>query len=73
MAGYTESIGFAGLQAAGVDRDAALVGGVLAAATASVAKEFADRRAYGLFSVGDLVWDALGASAAMLILRKTTR
>jgi hypothetical protein len=73
MAGYVESVGFAGLQALGADRDVAFAGGALAAASASVAKEIHDRRTYGLFSIGDLVWDALGAASALLILSRTSK
>jgi hypothetical protein len=38
---------------------------------ASLGREFHDRRTKGLFSVKDLVWDALGAGAALLVINKT--
>ena len=70
LAGFVESVAFAGLQAAGAERNASLAGAGAATITVSLGREFHDRRAGGLFSVGDLVWDALGAGAAYLILSR---
>lgn len=73
MAGYVESVTFAGLRAAGADRNAAFAGAAVGTAAAAIGKEIHDRRTYGLFSLGDLVWDTLGAGAALLFLTRTQK
>ena len=73
LSGFVESIAFAGLQAAGAKRDPSLVGAGVTVTIVAVGREVHDRRVGGLFSVGDLVWDALGAGAAMLILTRINR
>ena len=73
LSGFVESVTFAGLQAAGANRSASLAGAAGAAATIAIGREVHDRRVTGLFSFGDLVWDALGAGAAMLILTRIGR
>lgn len=73
MAGYVESVTYAGMQAAGADRETSLATALGAVGVASVGKEMHDRRTGQGFSVADLVWDALGAGAAWLILAKTQR
>ena len=40
---------------------------------ASIGREIHDRKTKGLFSFADLVWDALGAGAALLIINKTQK
>lgn len=62
--------GFAAARAAGQDSDAALAGGITVSAAAGIGKELFDRRHYGLFSVRDLLVDALGISAAYFLLRE---
>jgi uncharacterized protein YfiM (DUF2279 family) len=73
LAGFIESMTFGVLQAAGANRHAAFNGAIGAAAIASIGKEVHDKKTKGLFSLGDLTWDALGAGAAGLVLRKTQR
>src|SRR5688500_3721653 len=73
FAGYVESVGFAGMRALGAGRNASFAVAVGGVAVLSVAKEMRDRRTHGLFSFADLVWDALGAGAAYLILSRTPR
>jgi uncharacterized protein YfiM (DUF2279 family) len=73
LSGFVESVAFAGFQAAGVRRDASLAGAGVAVTVVAVGREVHGRRTGGLFSVGDLVWDALGAGAAMLILTRIGR
>ena len=70
---FVQSVGYAALQAAGAERGAALAGASVATLGAGVAKEVADRRAGGPFSVRDLAWDAAGAGAATLLLVRTQR
>ena len=73
LAGFVESVTFAGLQAVGADRNVSLTGAAAATVTVSLGRELHDRRTSGLFSVGDLVWDALGAGAAFLILSRVQK
>ena len=73
MAGFVESVAFAGLQAAGANRDASFAGAGATVAVVSLGREFNDRRTKGLFSFGDLLWDAFGAGAALLVLTKVQR
>lgn len=73
LAGFVESVAFAGLQAAGAERNSSLAGAGVATISVSIGRELHDRRMSGLFSVGDLVWDALGAGAAFLILARVQK
>ena len=71
MAAFIESVGFAGLRAAGVQRNTAMAGAIGGTAAVALGREVYDRRTKGNFSVPDLVWDAFGAGAAILVLRRT--
>lgn len=71
IAGFVESMSFAGMQAAGSSRSTAKTTAITAAAIVSVAREVHDKKKKGLFSVRDLAWDAIGAGAALLVLNKT--
>ncbi|HZJ00509.1 MAG TPA: DUF2279 domain-containing protein [Gemmatimonadaceae bacterium] len=71
IAGFVESTSFAGMQAAGANRSAAKTGAIAAVAVVSIAREAYDKKKKGLFSFRDLAWDAIGASAALLVLNKT--
>jgi len=73
VAGFTQSVAYSALQAARADHAPALAGAWTATAVVSIAKEIHDRRSYGLFSVKDLAWDAAGAGAATLLIRRTVR
>ena len=73
IAGFVESIAFAGLQASGANRNTARSAALAAVVGASIGRELHDRKTKGLFSIPDLVWDALGAGAALLILNKTQK
>ncbi|MDO8502860.1 MAG: hypothetical protein Q7S20_13565 [Gemmatimonadaceae bacterium] len=73
IAGFLESVSFASLQAAGAGRRPALSGAIGLTTAASIGRELHDRRTKGLFSLRDLVWDALGAGAAFLILSRTQK
>ncbi|HUQ19429.1 MAG TPA: DUF2279 domain-containing protein [Gemmatimonadaceae bacterium] len=73
MSAFVESVTFSGLQAVGANRNTAFAGAISATAGFAVAKEFYDRRSYGLFSYRDLVWDAGGGGAAFVMLKSTQR
>jgi uncharacterized protein YfiM (DUF2279 family) len=73
IAGFVESMTFAGLQAAGANRSPARTAAISATAIVSIGREIHDRRTKGLFSVRDLLWDTIGASAALLVINKTQR
>lgn len=71
IAGFVESMTFAGMQAAGSNRSAARISAISATAVVSIGREIHDKRKKGLFSVRDLAWDAIGAGAALFVLNKT--
>lgn len=73
IAGFVESVAFAGFQAAGAERSASLAGAGGVTAVVAIGREVHGRRSTGLFSLGDLAWDALGAGAAMLILTRINK
>jgi len=71
IAGFVESMTFAGLQAAGANRSTARASALAVTAVISVGREVHDKKKKGLFSVRDLAWDAIGAGAALIVLNKT--
>ena len=73
MSAFIESMTFSGLQAAGASRNAAFAGAIGTTAAFGIGREIHDKKTKGLFSLGDLTWDAVGAGAAGLVLRKTQR
>lgn len=73
IAGFVETMAFAGAQAAGSGRSTARPVAIGTVAAVSLGRELYDRRRKGLFSVRDLAWDALGAGAALLLVNKTQR
>jgi hypothetical protein len=73
LAGFVESVAFAGLQAIGADRNVSLAGAGATVVVVSFGRELHGRRTTGLFSLGDLAWDALGAGAAMLVLTRVQK
>lgn len=73
VAGFIESMTFAGLEAAGASRSSSRAGGIAAMTVASFGREIHDRKVKGLFSVRDLLWDGIGATAALIVINKTQR
>ena len=73
IAGFVETMAFAGAQAAGSARSAARPVAIGTVTAVSLGRELYDLRKKGLFSVRDLAWDALGAGAALLVVNKTQR
>ena len=73
IAAFVESVAFAGAEAAGAKRSASLPAALSIAGAISVGREVHDRRTKGLFSIRDLAFDALGATAAFLLLKHTQR
>lgn len=73
MSGFIEAIGFNALQAANVDRSASLGAATAVTLGIGVARELHDRKTNGLFSLGDLAWDALGIGSALLLISHTQR
>ena len=71
MAGFVETVTFAGLEALGADKSPARSGAIAMTVSVSLGREIHDRRTKGLFSFKDLAWDFLGGTAAMLIINKT--
>jgi uncharacterized protein YfiM (DUF2279 family) len=70
MSYATTAFAFAAGRAAGQDTDAALWVAVPVAGAAGLGKEIYDRRTGGIFSVRDLVADALGVAAGYFLLRE---
>lgn len=68
IAGFVESMTFAGAQAVGANHSSAPAAAIGVTAAVSIGRELHDRRKKGLFSIRDLAWDALGAAAALLVL-----
>ena len=71
IAGFVETMTFAGLESVGGSRSSARSGAIAKTASVSMGREIHDRKTKGLFSVRDLAWDAIGAGAAMLVINKT--
>lgn len=70
---FIESVSYATIQAGGGGRRTAVIGATATTTAFSVGREIHDRKTKGLFSFGDLLWDALGAGAAAMMLRHTYR
>lgn len=73
MAAFIESVAFSGLEAGGSSWNTAFAGAIGTTVAISVGRELHDKRTKGLFSLGDLLWDAIGAAAAGEMLRHTQR
>jgi hypothetical protein len=73
MAAFIESVVFSSFEAGGGSRDAAFAGAIGTTVVISLGREAHDKRTKGLFSLGDLLWDAIGAVAAGEVLRHTQR
>jgi len=73
LAGFAQSVGYASLRIAGAPHGGAALGAVGVTISLATLKELRDRRAYGHFSVRDLVWSAAGAGAAAALLSRTAR
>jgi uncharacterized protein YfiM (DUF2279 family) len=71
IAGTVESGAFATSEAAGLSRRNSFVAGVAVMAAFSLGREIHDKRVKNEFSWRDLTWDALGASAALVMLHHT--
>lgn len=73
LSAFIESVGISAMQLAGVSRGVSI--GIASAVTAAtgIGREVHDRRTKGLFSFGDLTWDALGAAAALLLVSHSQR
>lgn len=68
-----QSISFAALETAGVERDAAVAGATVLTLGVGIGKEWHDRSSGRIFSVRDLAWDAAGAGAATVLLMRVPR
>jgi hypothetical protein len=73
IAGFVESMTFAGMQSLGSSRSTARISAITATSIVSIGREIHDKKKKGLFSVRDLAWDAIGAGAALAVLNKTQR
>ncbi len=73
IAGFVESMAFAGSQAIGANRGTARGAAIGLTVAVSIGREIHDRKTKGLFSIRDLAWDAIGATAALIVLNKTQK
>ncbi|MGI8400077.1 MAG: VanZ family protein [Gemmatimonadaceae bacterium] len=74
MSAFIESVAYSALQAAKVKHRPALGGAIGVTMAVGVAREMHDKRTPGnIFSVRDLTWDAIGATAGAVMLSHTIR
>jgi uncharacterized protein YfiM (DUF2279 family) len=69
---FIQSLGYSAPRATGAGHRSSLGVATATSAVVGVGKEWRDRRTSGV-SVRDLAWDAAGAGAATLLLRRTAR
>lgn len=68
MSAAITTFSYGSARLAGVDARPALTLSIAVAATAAIGKEIFDRRAGRPFSFKDLMWDAFGTAAAVMML-----
>jgi putative lipoprotein len=73
ISAFVQSVAYSAVSATGAGRQSSLWGATSVTAVYGVAKEIHDRRSRGEFSGRDLVWDAAGAGAMTLLLRRANR
>jgi uncharacterized protein YfiM (DUF2279 family) len=74
MSAFIESVTYSALQAARVNHRTALGGAIGVTMAVGVGREIHDKRTPGnIFSVRDLTWDAVGATAGAVLLTQTRR
>ena len=74
MSAFIESVTYSALQAARVNHRPALGGAIGVTMAIGVGREIHDKRTPGnIFSVRDLTWDAVGATAGAVLLSQTRR
>lgn len=71
LAAFVQSVSFSGFRAAGLGRNASLIGATITTSAVSVGKELYDARTGGDPSLKDLTWDIGGMLAAGLLLHRT--
>ena len=73
LGGFLQAFGYAGLRSFGMRHGDAQAGAFVVVIGMAVQKERVDRRAYGRFSVRDVVWGAAGALGTAALLSRTAR
>jgi uncharacterized protein YfiM (DUF2279 family) len=73
LSAFVQSFAFASLQSTGLKYSPDMAAASLLTAAVDLGKELHDRKTTGLFSFGDLFWDAAGAATASVMLRHTHR
>jgi putative lipoprotein len=74
MSAFIESVTYSALQAARVNHRPALGGAIGVTMAIGIGREIHDMRTPGnIFSVRDLTWDAVGATAGAVLLSQTRR
>lgn len=73
LSAFIESVGFSALQMGGASRGSSLAAATTVTVATGIGREIHDGRTKGLFSLGDLLWDAVGTGAALLLISHTQR
>jgi putative lipoprotein len=74
VSAFIESVSYSALQAAHANHRPALGGAIGLTMAVGVGRELHDRRLPGnLFSIRDLTWDAVGATAGVVLSSQTIR
>jgi uncharacterized protein YfiM (DUF2279 family) len=71
MGAFVQSVGYSAVRATGASHSASLAAATAVTAGVSIGKEVWDAHSGGTPSVRDLTWDAAGAGAATLLLRRS--
>lgn len=73
MGAFVQSVSYSAVRLTGIHHEASLWAASGVTAGVSVGKELWDERNGGTPSLKDLTWDAAGAGAATLLLRRSVR
>src|ERR1019366_9355149 len=73
LSAFIEAVGFSGMRKVGASRGTSLAVATAATAATGVGKEIHDGITKGLFSFGDLTWDAVGIGAGLLLISHSQR
>jgi uncharacterized protein YfiM (DUF2279 family) len=73
LSAFATSVSFSALQAAGANRNTAMIGAIGAGAALGISRELYNLRTTRVFSIKDLTWDAIGTGAAATVLSQTRK
>lgn len=73
LSAFVTSVSFSAIQAAGANKKTAMTGALGVSLAVGVTREIYNKRTTKLFSVKDLTWDAVGTTAAAVVLNKARK